>query len=102
MAMTALGQVRIRRWNSRILRCSPPPSSSLYPASPRIFWSPPEQKALLPAPVRMMTPMLESVLASRKAWIISFVVFGVNALWTWGRLIVILAMPLFFSYKISV
>src|SRR5215208_4533368 len=40
--------------------------SSRYPASPRTFWSPPEQKASGPSPVRMMTPVSRSSRASSR------------------------------------
>src|ERR1700730_7215668 len=64
-------------------------------------WSPPEQKASVPAPVRMTTPILGSSRAASKALDISNTVAGRNALRTSGRLIVILAMPSQVSYRMS-
>jgi hypothetical protein len=56
-------------------------------------WSPPEQKASVPAPVRMTTPTFGSSRATSKAFAISDTVVGRNALRTSGRLIVIFATP---------
>ena len=56
-------------------------------------WSPPEQKASVPAPVRMTTPIDGSLRAASNAADISVTVVGRNALRTFGRLIVILAIP---------
>jgi len=64
-------------------------------------WSPPEQKASVPAPVRMTTPISGSSRAMSNARIISNTVVGRNALRTSGRLIVILAMPSQVSYRMS-
>jgi hypothetical protein len=61
--------------------------------SPRTFWSPPEQNASGPSPVRMITPTEVSSRARSSASEISMSVSGRNALRTSGRSIVILAMP---------
>src|SRR3954451_3631820 len=64
MATTGLGQRRIWTWKS-VMWNRPTPrlaasSSPRYPASPRTLWSPPEQKASGPSPVRMITPTSRS------------------------------------------
>src|SRR6267143_3234597 len=64
-------------------------------------WSPPEQNASVPAPVRMTTPIFGSSRATSNALDISNTVVGRNALRTSGRLIVILAMPSHVSYTMS-
>src|SRR5918998_3593544 len=64
-------------------------------------WSPPEQKASGPSPVRMMTPVSWSSRASSRARCISLTVSGRKALRTSGRFMVILAIPPTFSYFMS-
>ncbi len=64
-------------------------------------WSPPEQNAWSPSPVRMITPTAGSSRASVKACGSSNTVSGRKALRTSGRLIVILAMPSAVSYRMS-
>ena len=61
--------------------------------SPRTRWSPPEQNASGPSPVRTITPTLGSSRARSSASEISIIVCGRNALRTSGRSIVIFAMP---------
>ena len=61
--------------------------------SPRTRWSPPEQNASGPSPVRMITPIPGSSRAIARASEISIRVCGRNALRTSGRQIVTLAMP---------
>ncbi len=61
--------------------------------SPRTFWSPPEQKASSPSPVRTMTPTEVSSRARSSACEISMIVCGRKALRTSGRSIVIFAIP---------
>src|SRR5439155_13927380 len=77
------------------------PVASTYPSSPRTRWSPPEQNASVPAPVRMTTPISGSSRATSNAFDISTTVAGRKALRTSGRLIVILAMPSDVSYRMS-
>ena len=62
---------------------------------PRLFTLP--EKASVPAPVRMTTPTAGSSRASAKALCISKRVWGRKALRTWGRLMVIFAIPSAFS-----
>jgi hypothetical protein len=64
-------------------------------------WSPPEQKASLPSPVRITTPTSASSRASLNAADISNSVCGRKALRTSGRLMVIFAIPCHFSYRMS-
>src|SRR5215212_6735968 len=110
IATTGLGQRRI--WTCRSVTWkrptdSPPgvrrgeSGSSRYPASPRTFWSPPEQKASGPSPVRIMTPVSWSSRASSRAFCISMTVSGRNAFLTSGRFMVIFAIPSAFSYLMS-
>jgi hypothetical protein len=56
-------------------------------------WSPPEQKASLPSPVRTTTPTAGSSRASSKAACSSNRVLGRNALRTSGRQMVTFAIP---------
>ena len=65
---------------------------------PRTFWSPPEQKASGPSPVRTMTPVSWSSRASSRALCISTTVSGRKAFLTSGRFMVIFAIPSAFSY----
>ncbi len=92
MAITGLGVRRICTWRSSTFS-RPTPSAPTYPSSPRMRWSPPEQNALSPAPVRMITPIDGSSRAALNACASSNRVCGRNALRTSGRLMVILAMP---------
>jgi len=55
------------------------PRSSTYPSPPRTRWSPPEQKASGPSPVRMITPIAGSSRAISNAWESSNSVFGRKA-----------------------
>ena len=71
--------------------------SATYPVSPRTRWSPPEQNALSPSPVRMTTPTSVSSRAASSAAPTSTSVCGRKALWTSGRSIVIFAIPSPFS-----
>src|SRR6267143_3727448 len=64
-------------------------------------WSPPEQNASLPSPVKTTTPTSGSSRASLNAHDISKRVWGRNALRTSGRSMVIFAMPCHFSYRMS-
>ena len=66
MATTGFGVRRIWIWRSSTLR-RPTPDSSTYPSSPRTRWSPPEQKASGPSPVKMITPTSGSSRATSKA-----------------------------------
>src|SRR5690625_123455 len=100
IAMTGFGIVRIKRCKSNTFRRGIW-SSPTYPPCPRTDWSPPEQNALSPSPVKTITPMDESSRASENASIISWTVNGVNALCTSGRLIDTFATPLYFLYLIS-
>src|SRR5438876_613273 len=75
MAITGLGRERICRWRSSTFRRGTL-SSPTYPALPRTLWSPPEQNASVPAPVRMATPSSGSSRTSSNAWIISGTVSG--------------------------
>jgi len=59
---------------------------------PRIRWSPPEQNASSPAPVKTIAATSMSSRARPKASRSSASVCGRKALWTSGRLIVILAI----------
>ena len=71
----------------------PTASLPIYPSSPRTEISPPEQKASSPWPVKIITPTFSSSLAKVNARSNSKSVSGRNALRTWGRLIVIFAIP---------
>jgi len=64
----------------------------MYPSSPRIRWSPPEQNASVPAPVKTTVATSMSSRALVKASRSSASVGGRNALRTSGRLIVIFAI----------
>src|SRR5215210_987067 len=110
IATTGLGQRRI--WTCRSVTWKRPidsplgvrrgaSGSSRYPASPRTFWSPPEQNASGPSPVRMMTPVSWSSWASSRALCISMTVSGRKAFLTSGRFMVIFAIPSAFSYLMS-
>src|SRR3954453_6487033 len=77
-------------------------SSPTYPVSPRTRWSPPEQNASGPSPVRTITPTSRSSRAFSRASLISIRVCGRNALRTSGRAIVIFAIPSAVSYRMSV
>jgi hypothetical protein len=61
--------------------------------SPRTRWSPPEQNAIGPWPVRMITPTELSSRARSKAEDSSTTVCGRKALRTSGRSMVIFAIP---------
>src|SRR5271165_4796248 len=101
IAITGFGVRRI--WTCRSSTLSRPmPRRSLYPSSPRMRWSPPEQNALSPSPVRMMTPISASSRATLNACDSSNSVVGLNAFRTSGRLMVILAIPSAVSYRMSV
>src|SRR5215469_1477360 len=101
IAITGLGVRRICTWRSSTFSL-PTPWESRYPSSPRIRWSPPEQNALSPAPVRMITPIFGSSRATLNACESSNKVVGLNAFRTSGRLIVIFATPPPVSYdKVS-
>ena len=98
IAMTGFGMWRIALCSAST---SMGRSSFAYPPCPRSFWSPPEQKALSPAPVSTTTPTEGSHRASTKASVSSATVRVRKALRTSGRLMVIHAMPPFFSYRTS-
>ena len=70
--------------------------------SPRTRWSPPEQNASGPSPVRMITPTEVSSRARSNASDSSITVSGRKALRTSGRSIVIFAMLSATSYLMSV
>ena len=93
MATIGFGQRRICTCRSVTWKRPVAFSSVWYPLSPRTRWSPPEQNALSPWPVRMMTPTDSSSRATVRAAEISIRVCGRKALCTSGRQIVILAMP---------
>src|SRR5947199_89244 len=59
--------------------CAEAASSSRYPESPRTRWSPPEQNASSPSPVRMMAPIAGSSRASSNARESSITVLGRKA-----------------------
>ena len=61
--------------------------------SPRTRWSPPEQNASGPSPVRTITPTSPSSRASVSASEMSISVCGRKALRTSGRAMVIFAIP---------
>src|SRR3954447_9505940 len=65
-------------------------------------WSPPEQNASGPSPVRTITPTSRSSRARSRASLISIKVRGRKALRTSGRSIVIFAIPSAVSYRMSV
>src|SRR3954447_14765939 len=65
-------------------------------------WSPPEQNASGPSPVRTITPTSRSSRAFSRASEISISVCGRKALRTSGRAIVIFAIPSAVSYRMSV
>src|SRR3954451_20047016 len=65
-------------------------------------WSPPEQNASGPSPVRTITPTSRSSRAFSRASLISIRVCGRNAFRTSGRAIVIFAIPSAVSYRMSV
>ena len=100
MATTGLGIDRIWRCTSRMLRRGTP-SLPMYPPLPFTDWSPPLQKALSPAPVRMMVYISGSSRQITSASLISLTVSGRKALRFSGRLMVIFAMPFHSSKKMS-
>ena len=97
MATTGLGMRRIRICRSSTLSRPIPrwatASSPMYPSSPRIRWSPPEQKASGPSPHRTITPTSGSSRATVKASVSSKRVWGRKALRRSGRQMVSLAIP---------
>ena len=93
IATTGFGSDRICFCRSRTFRRGTP-SRPTYPCVPRMRWSPPEQNASFPAPVRMATPVSGSSRTSSKHFCNSNSVCGRKALRTSGRLMVILAIPL--------